>query len=225
MTLQHLFDPVALCIVLGGTILAGFARSGLSDYHVTATHLVALLRPRFDATKARAHLAPRVARMQRDGVIRSDAPDLADLELKDATKALIRHRSTDAMMAEHERHVASRQKTRERAMRTLDSVAELGPVFGLAGTLFALSQLPRDFDALPGLTTSVSTAVVSTLYGLMLAHIVFYPLARAIERRGEREEEAREMLVRWLVAQLKQACPVTRPVERPASASERKRAA
>nr|WP_269748050.1 MotA/TolQ/ExbB proton channel family protein [Altererythrobacter lutimaris] len=163
--------------------------------------------------------------MQRDGVIRSDAPDLADLELKDATKALIRHRSTDAMMAEHERHVASRQKTRERAMRTLDSVAELGPVFGLAGTLFALSQLPRDFDALPGLTTSVSTAVVSTLYGLMLAHIVFYPLARAIERRGEREEEAREMLVRWLVAQLKQACPVTRPVERPASASERKRAA
>ena len=49
---------------------------------------------------------------------------------------------------------------------------------------------------------TVAMAVVTTLYGLLAAHVLFYPLARLVERRGEHEEAERQRLVDWLEAQL-----------------------
>jgi flagellar motor component MotA len=42
--------------------------------------------------------------------------------------------------------------------------------------------------------------VVTTLYGLLAAHLLFYPFAQLVERRGEQEEAERERLVDWLKA-------------------------
>ncbi|MFX8660903.1 MotA/TolQ/ExbB proton channel family protein, partial [Acinetobacter baumannii] len=78
-----------------------------------------------------------------------------------------------------------------RAARTLTTAAELAPVFGLAGTLISLSQLQAQGLARSQFMGAISLAVVTTLYGLLLANLLFAPLARAVERRNEREEAAR----------------------------------
>ncbi|MEL7446519.1 MAG: hypothetical protein AAGK02_12030, partial [Pseudomonadota bacterium] len=49
---------------------------------------------------------------------------------------------------------------------------------------------------------SLATAVLSTLYGVLSAHLVFLPLAMAIDRQGEHEEQARDRLVEWLTLHL-----------------------
>jgi chemotaxis protein MotA len=48
------------------------------------------------------------------------------------------------------------------------------------------------------MVSAISAAILSTLYGLLLAHFICHPLARAIERRGKAEEEARAALTDWL---------------------------
>ena len=50
--------------------------------------------------------------------------------------------------------------------------------------------------------SAISTAVLSTLYGALLAHLLCYPLASAIERRGLEEERAREALADWFAEQV-----------------------
>jgi hypothetical protein len=57
---------------------------------------------------------------------------------------------------------------------------------------------------------AISMAVLSTLYGLLLANIVFAPLARAVERRAETEEDARHALFDWMVSQLEPEFPAER---------------
>jgi chemotaxis protein MotA len=81
---------------------------------------------------------------------------------------------------------------------------ELAPVFGLIGTLYGLTQLApaAGTDATAMIMGSVSTAVLTSLYGALLAHLVCYPLASAIERRGLAEEQNRETLGEWFVAQI-----------------------
>jgi chemotaxis protein MotA len=49
--------------------------------------------------------------------------------------------------------------------------------------------------------------VLATLYGLLLANILLAPLARAIERRAEREELARQELIDWIAAQFSAVAP------------------
>lgn len=206
-TFEHLFDPVAALVVVCGTLLATIARSGFTESAITVRQLMRLARPRFSEPRTRAGLAKLIARMQHDGVIRTEAPQIADRELSDATLALVRDRSVAAMRKEHERHRSRRERHRAIASLALGHAADVAPVFGLAGTLLALSQLPSDLGATAAFADAVSTAVVSTLYGLVLAHLVCVPLARAIERTGAREEDARDTLVDWLAEQVGPACP------------------
>jgi chemotaxis protein MotA len=94
-------------------------------------------------------------------------------------------------------------------VRVFDYAGELGPVFGLVGTLFAITQLvPGAASAAavddPTITTlaAVGTAVLSSLYGVLTAHLVCIPVAHAIERKGEREEDARSRLAEWLACEI-----------------------
>ena len=53
-------------------------------------------------------------------------------------------------------------------------------------------------------------AVLTTLYGLLLANLVLAPLARLVERAAAREERERQKIVDWLAGHLADAMPETR---------------
>ena len=59
-------------------------------------------------------------------------------------------------------------------------------------------------------------AVLTTLYGLLLANLIFAPLARIVERAGLAEESERQRVIDWLAQQVKLSIPhrgPTRPQE------------
>ncbi len=207
MDFSALWDPASAAIVIGGTLFATALRAGFADLTATLLVLGGLTRRRFDYPAARAEIAAQVEDMRHDGVLRAEPSKSSDSEIADATGALIRHRSIQAAMAEHARYQRNRLAKRERALRTIYAAAELTPIFGLAGTLLALSQLPEGSASNQDLMGAVGMAVISTLYGLLAAHLLLMPLARWIERAGEREEVDRNHLFDWLAQQLARACP------------------
>lgn len=206
-----LFDPASAALVLGGTAIATLARAGLRNTAATARELASLAAPGFDVAKARSVLAPEVEAIRQDGLLRARPVAVADSELADATAALARHRSVAALIAQHEQHRTRREARRQQALTTLEQAAELGPVFGLVGTLVGLGQLPAGgLDSEGAVMAAVSTAILTTLYGLLVAHLVILPLAGMIERRGRSEEEQRAQLIDWLARQVAPACPPDR---------------
>jgi chemotaxis protein MotA len=84
-------------------------------------------------------------------------------------------------------------------------------VFGLIGTLYGFTQLTPDAAATTTVTTmaAISTAVLTSLYGALLAHLLCFPLASAIERRGLAREQSREALAEWFADQI--AAPPSPP--------------
>lgn len=201
-------DPTSLGLVAGGTLIATLMRAGWHDCRVALGQLRALTHRPFDMHRAKADLAHTVYGMQSDGVIRSELPDLTDREFADATRALIRSRSLEALVAEHERYRALRLQARNRAVRTLETSGEVAPILGMAGTLLALAALPASgFEDPVAVMQAVSIAVSTTLYGLLISTFVCFPLARAVERRFDRESRRRDQLTDWLVEELRVACP------------------
>jgi len=95
----------------------------------------------------------------------------------------------------------------EAAMRTLMQAAELAPVFGLAGTLISLSRLPANGIDRSAYMGAIGMAVHATLYGLILANLLFSPLARLVERRARAEEGDRQAVVDWFEYELAAAFP------------------
>lgn len=208
MIFEHLIDLQGAALVFGGTPLVTLARIGWRDSVITAGQIGRLFTQPFDAAARRAEIASRVEQMRHDGVIRVDFASQSDPGLAEVTAELSRHRSVEAMLSEHKRQKRQRCDLRKRSVSALERAGDLAPVLGLAGTLIALSQLsPMAFEGKGGAMEPISLAVVSTFYGLLLAHLIFFPLASAIARRGWWEEKGRQSLVDWLAQQLGSACP------------------
>lgn len=211
MDFAALWNWQSAWVVVGGTMLATLLRSGRSELGAALGEISALMRPCFDYAAARAQIAGQVEEIRHDGILRAGATGSTDDEIADATDALIRHRSIAAALEMHEKYKTARTDRRDKALRVFEQAGELAPVSGLAGTLLALSQLPAGGLERGSMMGAVAMAVVSTMYGLSLAHIVILPLARWVERHNDAEESERQHLIVWLAAQVGPHCP---PVKR-----------
>ncbi len=217
MNLLNLIDGPSALVVFGGTALATVLRAGLRDCGTTLSKLSQLGRKQFDLTKARGKLARQVQEIHQDGLLRAQPRQFGDSEFDQAADLLTTRRSVPALLAAHEAHKARRLGEAERAVRTLSQAAELSPVFGLAGTLVSLSQLPAEGIARGSFTGAISMAVVTTLYGLLGANLLLAPLARIIERKACDEEAERQQLIDWLAEKVTSALPPRALRPRPAA--------
>jgi len=202
MTIASFIDLPSVAVVLGGTMVATFLRSGWKDCALAVRALATIGAKRFDADQAKAEVATQVRAIQKDGLLRAHPHRLADREMGEVADTLIGTRSVEALLARHEAQKAERVDADERAVRTWAQASELAPVFGLAGTLISLTELPSDGIAREAYMSAISMAVLCTLYGLLLANIVFGPIARWIDRVASQEERERQKIVDWLASQV-----------------------
>lgn len=207
MQIENLFDAPSMVVVVGGTVLATLLRCGLGDCRQAMLALAAGFRRRFDAEAAKARLAGPLQDILRDGVVRARAVLTGDRELDAIVAALLATQSLGGFDEARRHHAARRLLAADRAVRTLAQASELAPVFGLAGTLISLSQLPDGGVARGAFAGAISMAVLTTLYGLLLANLLLAPLARMIDRRAQAEERERHALLDWLAAQVVPALP------------------
>jgi chemotaxis protein MotA len=211
MNLANLFDPASAAIVCGGTLLATVLRCGPANCLAAAGAVAGLGRSTFDADSTRAEMAVQVREIQKGGVLRTEPHRTGDRAFDEASGALIGNRSVKALLATHEVHKARRVEYARCAVSTLAQAAELAPVFGLAGTLLSLSQLPADGLAKGAFAGAISMAVLTTLYGLLLANLLLAPLARMVERKAAEEEAERQQIVDWLAGHLERSMAPVRP--------------
>lgn len=217
MTDISLLDGTSAAIVFGGTALATLLRCGPRECGIAFRELASLGGQRFRADEARAELAVQVQQIRKDGLLRVEPLHTGDSEFDEATDALIRGRSITGLVAAHERHKARRQRASNTAVRLFAQAAELAPVFGMVGTLVSLSTMPKGLGDFSG---AIAMAVQTTLYGLLIANLLFAPLARIVERAAAQEERERQKLVDWLTAQVVEACPTAAPHERRRAGAE-----
>ena len=203
---DNLFDPGALGIVVAGTVLATVARCGWRDFGAALKAAGGLTRRGFQRETNRKALALAVQAIQRDGHHRA-SPDLPpDRALGLMLETYLRHGAPAMLGAIRRAERALDEARRVSAAQVFVWSGELAPVFGLIGTLYGLTQLtPAEGSAAAAtIMGAVSTAVLTSLYGALIAHLVCHPLASAIERRGLADEQEREALAEWFAGQIDQ---------------------
>jgi len=75
----------------------------------------------------------------------------------------------------------------ERGVGILRQAATVAPAMGLIGTLIGLVQMLGNLDDPNSIGPSMAVALLTTLYGAVLANMVFSPLAAKLERNSNDE--------------------------------------
>jgi chemotaxis protein MotA len=79
-------------------------------------------------------------------------------------------------------------------VEVLNTMAGSAPAFGMFGTIFGLIVMLGELDSPSNLGPGLATALLTTLYGISLAHLFFYPIARKL-RNIAQIDRFREYLI------------------------------
>jgi len=95
----------------------------------------------------------------------------------------------------------------QRSASILRRAAEVAPAMGLIGTLVGLVQMLGSLDEPSKIGPAMALALLTTLYGALLANIVFGPLAAKIERNSAAEALLRQIYMIGAASMARQENP------------------
>jgi chemotaxis protein MotA len=84
-----------------------------------------------------------------------------------------------------------------------EKASSVAPAFGMVGTLVGLINMLKSMNVEEGagdLGTSMSTALITTLYGCVLAHMIFGPIASNLRARDEEEVLCKQIIVEGIMS-------------------------
>jgi chemotaxis protein MotA len=93
--------------------------------------------------------------------------------------------------------------------RILEGFASAALAFGLIGTLIGLVQMLQSLDDPSRIGVGMATALIATLYGALIAHLICLPMAGKLENRSEEEVLICELMLTGMVAILQGQGPRT----------------
>ncbi|MCH9779859.1 MAG: MotA/TolQ/ExbB proton channel family protein, partial [Alphaproteobacteria bacterium] len=188
------FDLRSVMIVFGGTVGVTIASFTLHD-SITALSFIR------QAT-SKSYLSPSQVAMQmldialfarRRGLLKLES--LVDIVndrpilFKGISMAVdgIGHREIRDILGRESVYHAT---TRERSINFLRQASEIAPAMGLAGTLIGLVQMLANLEEanLDSIGPAMALALLTTLYGVMLANMIFTPIANKLYRNGEDDD-------------------------------------
>ena len=91
--------------------------------------------------------------------------------------------------------------------KIIDNLGAAAPAFGMIGTLIGLVQMLRTLDDPSKIGGGMATALLTTLYGAVVANLFCIPLAGKLEARNKEEIMIRELMTAGLLALVEGQAP------------------
>jgi chemotaxis protein MotA len=188
---QHILNLInlpGLVMVLGGTLTATLVSRPARDVLRVVKSLRTLVHDDdLDINDEMTHLLT-IAYWYRAGnlaAVEQALEQVANPLLRTGAQLVIDRDPIQDIVKVMQWRIAGVQSREQGDAQILRTMATFAPVFGMLGTLFGLIQLLGTLGhvELAQIGASMSFALITTLYGLILANMIFKPLAMKMEQR------------------------------------------
>ena len=103
---------------------------------------------------------------------------------------VVREMMTSEMNLTFERH--------DLGQKIFKSIADVAPAMGMIGTLIGLVQMLANMEDPKSIGPSMAVALLTTLYGAMIANIFAGPIAEKLGLRSNEERLVKSMIIDWI---------------------------
>lgn len=196
-------DVSALVVVVGGTIGAVLIAQPLRSLKAWRETLAPAFRPRPTDVQALARRIVRLAEVARregllsiDRRLRSDDHPSLILGMQMAVDGIAAETIEDVLRADIE--TAARRQAGNRGL--WEQIGRLTPAFGMIGTLLGLIIMLGDMTDPTTIGPGMAVALLTTLYGTVVANCLALPLADKLAGVHRQELLARELILRGVLA-------------------------
>lgn len=188
ISMAALFNLHAMEIIIAGILLSVIVGFSFQTFLDTA----ALIKRSFTEPvryEEDIHKVHQVAiKVKKEGLLslQKDIVDEEDAFLRDALILLNDYRKQEAIRDVMEKDIESRRTNLFRSYNLLKVVSYVAPSFGLIGTLIGMIGLLSHLDQTQAIMNHMATALVSTLYGSLIASFIAIPLMVRVKEYNEK---------------------------------------
>ena len=205
--LWNFFDAASIFIVIGCTfaiVVASFPGDTLA---AIPKHFGVILNAnKFDPMKYIDQLVDLAQTARKNGLLALEgkANEQEDPFFKMAIMLIVDANDPDKVRAILENDIECMSARHEDAAALYDKAGSVAPAFGMVGTLVGLINMLNNMelsgDGGSSIGKDMGTALITTLYGCILAHMIFGPIANNLRTRDSEEVLCKQIIVEGIMS-------------------------
>lgn len=200
-------DPViflnvpSMLIVIGGSLFVVLAKFSLGRFLGAVKVAAKAFAFKLESTEEIIGILVDVAQVARKG-------GLLALEDKDVDNKYLKN-GMQLLVDGQDREVVRTMLSKDRAMtlerhkwgaKVFTAIGDVGPAMGMIGTLIGLVQMLSNMDDPKSIGPAMAVALLTTLYGAMLATMIAIPIADKLTLRMTEEAQIQSVIIDALLA-------------------------
>jgi chemotaxis protein MotA len=198
-----------ILIVLGGTLATCFIKFSMADVINSIKVATKAFLYRIDPPETVIQRMVELARIaKKEGLIALESQETGDPFAGKALRYLsdgFDEGLIEDMLEKDIRLMVQRHTVGQRIFKGMGASA---PAFGMIGTLIGLVQMLANMEDPASIGPAMAVALLTTLYGALVANLVCIPIADKLALRSEREQDNKNIIVEAALAMNRGVSPV-----------------
>ncbi len=193
----------SLAVTMGGGIAATLISFELDDIKKITKLLPQIFKKEeYSPFKTIQMLVDMSQKARREGLLalESGQDDIEDNYLKKALELVVDGVEPEIIRDSMQLELDNMEVRHGKGIAIFKTMAALFPAWGMIGTLLGLINLLKSLDDPSNIGPAMSMALVTTLYGSVLANWVCNPIATKLQQSSEEEIRLKEMMIEGVLS-------------------------
>lgn len=192
-------DLPSILIVFGGTFFAAMSTSPMGTFLGSFAAMAKAFMPKLPQ---REQLIERMVELsnlaRKDGMMALEGQEVPDKFFERGLQMLVDGADEAKLVKQMSQEIKSMKARHAERQGALRAWVDIGPAMGMIGTLIGLVQMLGNMEDPKAIGPAMAVALLTTLYGAMIANILFGPIVTKLEGYTAQEVIYREMALEGL---------------------------
>lgn len=197
-------DVPSVIIVVGGTILSCFTNQKI-PYVISGFKCA--IQTFFDKSTPKAEMIPLIVSLankaRKEGLVALEGEQIDDPFLARGVRLGVDGLSPDVIKDALAGELSAMKERHDRGQKLFKFMAGTAPAMGLIGTIIGLVQMLQNLDDPDAIGPSMAIALLTTLYGALIAFVICGPIAEKLINRTGEEAAVKKMAIAGVESILK----------------------
>ncbi len=190
-------------ITLGGAFGATLVSNKMTDFiNGVKGILIAIKDKKQDQTETIKKIIElsNVARKEGLLALEEAAGNLEDPFMQKGVLLIVDGTEPDLVRAILETELSCIEQRHKKVIGVWETLAAMGPAWGMIGTLIGLINMLKHLEDINQVGPNMSTALITTMYGSMLANWIALPIANKLRTNNAQEITLKEVMIEGLLS-------------------------
>lgn len=191
----------SLLVVLGGTVLVTMMKFSLGKFAGAASIAVKAFLYKPSNPEDLIEESVELAKAARQGgLLALEDREISDDFMKTGLGLLIDGHPADTVRSMLQKDLNETLKRHSDGQDIFKAIGDVGPAMGMIGTLIGLVQMLSNMDDPKQIGPAMAVALLTTLYGAILANMFALPIADKLAVRSREENTSKTLIIDALLS-------------------------